>query len=134
MKAPSSDDEDASEDEGADKDFELDYEDFFSVLMYYYGMSKEDIMNRSKLFLLGLFKQYWKRACENLGVSPDKDKDGDSDNGPIKDSDYPSEFVRLSPKERKKAAEEFKDTADFMRQFGGFSAERIGGGVSVDKH
>ncbi len=134
MKAPSSDDEDASEDEGADKDFVLDYEDFFSVLMYYGHMSKEEIMNSSRQFLYAIYGKYGKRACENLGVSPDGDKDGSGDDGPIKDSDYPSEFVRLTPKERKKAAEEFKDTADFMRQFGGFSAERIGGGVSVDKH
>lgn len=97
-------------------------------------MSYEEIMSRSRLFLYGIYRQYGKRACENLGVSPDNKDDEFEDDGPLKDSDYPSEFKRFTPQERKKAAEEFKDTADFMRQFGGFSAPGLDSHISVDKH
>lgn len=87
------------------------------------------------MFLYSIYTQYGKRACENLGVSPDKNDDEElSDDGPLKDSDYPSEFKRFTPKERKEAAAQFKDTADFMRQFGGFSATIPDSHISVDKH
>lgn len=135
MKAPSSEncDNNASEDEGADT-FVLDYEDFFSVLMYYGHMSYDEIMERSRLFLYGIYRQYGKRACENLGVSSDKEKEEGFEKGPLEDSDYPSTFKRLTPRERKEAAAEFKDTEDFMRQFGGFSANQLDKSISVEKH
>lgn len=119
MKAPSSDE---SYDEGAE-DLELDYEDFFSVLMYYGHMSKQDIMNSSRPFLYGIYKNYAKRACENLGVSPDPN-DEDSDT-PLKESDYPKEFKKVSKEEREKLAKKYSSDEDFLSQFSGFKRDKF---------
>ena len=117
MKAPSSD---SSEDDGAEE-IELDYEDFFSVLMYYGHMSKQDIMNSSRPFLYGIYRNYVKRACENLGVSADGETDENGD-------EYPKDFGKLTPDEKKKRDEylgQFKDSNDFMSQFGGMIPQKM---------
>lgn len=119
MKASSSD---ASTDDDAEN-FELDYCDFFSVLMYYGHMSKDEIMSSSRPFLYGVYKQYAKRACENLGVSPDGEEDG-ADNTALKESDYPIEFKKLDKCERRKGLKEFSSTEDFMKQFSGFNRDK----------
>lgn len=93
----------------------ISYEELFSVLMYYGNMSYEEIMTKSRKFLLAIYQQYPRRACENLGVSPDKDKDDDVT---LSDSDYPSEFVSFSQAEREKAIEESGETdEDFIKKF-----------------
>lgn len=107
MKAPSdSDDEDK---EGANEDFDLDYAEFFSVLMYYGNMSKDDILHSSRRFLYGIFKQYAKRACENLGVSPNDNKD-EEQKKEFFEKDYPETFVKMK---------DFKNTKDFLSEFKG---------------
>lgn len=65
----------------------MDYAELFSVLMYYYGMSKDEIMARSRRFIYALYEQYVKRACENLGVSPSK-KDSEENT----EDTYPQDF------------------------------------------
>lgn len=102
----------ASEDD--DANFELDYTEFFSVLMYYGHMSKEEIMNSSMPFLLGIYKQYIKRACENLGVSPNNDDEEKFDGTTqLKESDYPTEFGKLSNTNKKL----YESTDEFLAQF-----------------
>lgn len=118
MKASSSD---ASYDEDAE-DFVLDFEDFFSVLMYYGHMSKEEILHSSRPFLYAVYKMYGKRACENLGVSPDSKKE-DKDT-PLTEKDYPVEFKKLTKKERKKAAEQYADERDFLSGFSQFNQDK----------
>lgn len=114
MKAPSPD---ASEEDGAEnEDIEgLDYCEFFSVLMYYGHMSKKDIMNSSRPFLYGIYKKYAKRACENLGVSPnDEDEEiKETDNG------YPTEFHKISDLDRIETMSNLTNDEDFMKRFGG---------------
>lgn len=93
----------------------ISYEELFSVLMYYGNMSYEEIMNKSRRFLLAIYQQYPRRACENLGVSPDKDK---NDEVTLSDSDYPSEFVSFSQAEREKAIKESGETdEEFIKKF-----------------
>lgn len=123
MKAPfSDDDEDNEVEDGADDDFKLDYAEWFSVLMYYYGMSKEDIMRRSRRFLYALYKQYVRRACENLGVSPDKE-----DEEKTGENAYPSQFKKLSKTERaeahEKLAKRFEKGGGLMQMFDKMSVQ-----------
>lgn len=84
--------------------------------MYYYGMSRDEILNSSRRFLYALYKQYVKRACENLGVSPDGKNAEETE---LTKEDYPQQFKKLSPKERKKAHKEFSSNDDFMKLFSG---------------
>lgn len=114
MKAPTSDDE-ASGEVGADNDYKFDYSDFFSVLMYYGHLSKEDIMNSSRPFLYEIYKQYGKRACENLGVSSEPKED---ETAKVDVEDYPSMFKKLSAKDREDGLKEFESDEDFMKIFG----------------
>lgn len=98
----------------------FDYEDFFSVLMYYGHMSKDDILNSSREFLVGIYQKYVKRACENLGVSED---DGDVEsNTPGKttltDADYPKEFISFTQAQREKEIKESGITDEqFLSRF-----------------
>lgn len=120
MTGSSEEDEDEP-DENEDRQF--DYRNFFSVLMYYGHMSKEDIMNSSRAFLHGIYRMYVNRACENLGVSPKDKEDEQEENAQDR---YPSEFMKLSKKERKEAAEEYDSTEDFLSQFGQFNLSQYG--------
>lgn len=116
MKAPSSS---LSEDDGAEEnqdskesqeDIVFDYSDFFSVLMYYGHMNKDEIMNHSRAFLHGIYQTYYERVKENLDIAYFS---GGKDNADSKDekvevpyagqcelsaSDYPTEFTKLPPK------------------------------------
>lgn len=112
MKAPSSK---TSGDDGADEEIEFDYRDFFSVLMYYGHMSKEEIMNSSRPFLHGIYRMYAKRACENLGISS-KPEEGESVDG-LTNSDYPTDFGKLSPSGNVESSLPFSSTEDFMALF-----------------
>ena len=85
--------------------------------MYYGHMSKDEIMNSSMPFLIGIYKQYAKRACENLGVPLDGQEEEEVPTNQLRESDYPTEFRKLSQKERNKAISEYESTEDFMRQF-----------------
>lgn len=81
--------------------------------MYYTSMKQEDILNHSRRFLISIYQQYIRRACENLGVDPDKNK-----NTELKDSDYPSEFVSFSQAEREKMIEQSGESdEDFIKRF-----------------
>lgn len=110
--------------DGADDDFKLDYAEFFSVLMYYYGMSKAEILSHSRRFLYALYKQYGRRACENLGVSADGDKQAEKEG----ENAYPSEFKKLTKQERKRKHEElakrFSSNEDFVKMFDGMAGQR----------
>lgn len=90
------------------------YDELFSVLMFYFGMSKQDIMNSSRKFIMMLYATYPKRACENLGVSanPKEEESNADSNG------YPSKFVSFSQAEREKyISESGQSDEDFMAQF-----------------
>lgn len=81
--------------------------------MYYTSMKQEDILNHSRKFLISIYQQYIRRACENLGVDPDKDK-----NDNLSDNDYPSEFVSYSQEEREKMIEQSGESdEDFLKKF-----------------
>lgn len=108
MKASLSD---TSEDSDA---FELDYEDFFSVLMYYGGMSKKEIYGSSRPFLYGIYKKYGNRACENLGVSANSEKEK-NENIELTEADYPATFEKLFPVER----EQKQSASDYLKEFEG---------------
>lgn len=114
MKAPSSD---ASQDDGAEEEIDFDYRDFFSVLMYYGHMSKEEIMNSSRPFLHGIYRMYAKRACENLGVSSEPAEEEGLDG--LTQSDYPSNFGKLNTSGKIEDTPNFGSTEDFMAQFSG---------------
>lgn len=104
-----------SSDRSDDAASSISYEELFSVLMYYSNMSYDEIMSKSRKFLFALYHQSYRRACENLGVNPDKDKKDDST---LSDSDYPSEFVSFSQAEREKAIKESGETdEDFINKF-----------------
>lgn len=112
MKAPSSD---ASEDDGALEEIGFDYQDFFSVLMYYGHMSKEEIMKSSRPFLHGIYRMYAKRACENLGVSSEPEEETSIDG--LTQHDYPSNFGKLNPSGEVEDTPAFESTEDFMKMF-----------------
>lgn len=84
--------------------------------MYYGHMSKKDIMNSSRPFLYGIYKSYAKRACENLGVSSEIEKDEVKDTQ-LKDTDYPREFHKISDIDRKNTMSALADDKEFMKQF-----------------
>ena len=91
----------------------FNYEEFFSVLMYYGHMSKDEILHSSRRFLYAIYQNYVNRACENLGV-PNKDEDDNE----LSESDYPSEFVSFTQAEREKAIAESGETdSDFLNKF-----------------
>lgn len=125
MKASSSD---ASKDGDADNDEDLtfDYCDFFSVLMYYAHMSKDEIMRHSRAFLHGIYRTYVKRACENLGVSSDREEDDDIDEENAQASkygltaaDYPESFSKLPPRNNGSVVVgDASKTRDFLSGFG----------------
>lgn len=92
----------------------LSYDELFSVLMYYFGMSKQDIMNSSRKFITSLYMTYPKRACENLGVSSKSEQE----NKNVDENGYPSKFVSFSQSEREKyVSESGQSDEDFMAQF-----------------
>lgn len=97
----------------------LSLEELFSVLMYYGHMSKAEILSSSRRFLIAIYQSYVRRACENLGVSPDGDsKSQNSDGTMLSESDYPSEFVSFSQAEREKYLSECNESSeDFMSKF-----------------
>lgn len=129
MKAsPSSTSED-DEAENNDSTLVFDYADFFSVLMYYAHMSKDEILNHSRAFLHGIYRMYAKRACENLGVSPTSETESEEDTATsenisltdyeLNSSDYPTEFTKLPPKPNKAIENSPEKTRDFLASFAG---------------
>lgn len=114
MKAPSSDTRDDDGAEG-EKEIDFDYRDFFSVLMYYGHMSKEEILNSSRPFLHGIYRMYAKRACENLGVSSDPAEEEGLDG--LTKNDYPSDFGKLNPSGKVESSPAFSSTEDFLSLF-----------------
>lgn len=117
MKAPSSG---TSEEEGADESEALDYCEFFSILMYYGHMSKESIMNSSRPFLYGVYRKYAKRACENLGISSDNDREESDETIQLNEESYPTEFYKISDMDRVETMNALTNNADFMQQFGDY--------------
>lgn len=81
--------------------------------MYYGNMSKSEILSSSRKFLYAIYQNYVRRACENVGVNPDKDSDTR-----LSDSDYPAEFVSYSQAQREKMITESKESdEDFLKKF-----------------
>lgn len=68
--------------------------------------------------MYGIYRKYVDRACENLGVSGEENKD-EKEYGTV--SEYPIEFKKITPVERKKMREEFGSTEDFLSMFSGAS-------------
>lgn len=98
----------------------FDYEDFFSVLMYYGHMSKYEIMHSSRKFLVAIYQKYVKRACENLGVSDENSDNEDDAIGKTKltEEDYPKEFISYTQAQRERDIKESGMTdAQFLSQF-----------------
>lgn len=93
--------------------------------MYYGHMSKEEIMNSSLPFLLGIYKQYEKRACENLGVSPNKDEEECDDTVQLRESDYPAEFKKLSSPNRDEILSKYGSTDEFLAQFSEYNPTKF---------
>lgn len=89
-------------------------------------MSKGEIMTHSRAFLHGIYRMYVKRACENLGVSPDREEDSDIDidnqvsQYGLSESDYPASFSKLPPRERKQPVvnNDPNKTREFLASFG----------------
>lgn len=107
----------------------LSYEELVSVLMYYFHMSKNEILHSSRKFLIALYQSYVKRACENLGVSSDStDEDsGKPGKSVLTDADYPSEFVSFTQAQREKMiADSGESDADFLSKFREYKAHGTG--------
>ena len=73
-------------------------------------------MKCSRKVLYALYQRYDRRACENLGLNPDKDSEnGDTQ---LSDSDYPTEWTSFSQAEREKMiAESGESDEDFLNKF-----------------
>lgn len=96
----------------------MDYSEFFSVLMYYGGMSKEEIMRSSRPFLFGIYKQYINRASENLGVNPNDDGEPKhARKTGLEENDYPVEFKKLSQIEKDRAVNQYSSDEEFLANF-----------------
>ena len=112
-----------------DEPLVFDYADFFSVLMYYAHMSKDEILDHSRAFLHGIYRMYAKRACENLGVSSTSEEESEEDDKTsetfslpefeLSKSDYPTEFTKLPPKPNKAIESSPEKTRDFLASFAG---------------
>lgn len=85
-------------------------------------MSKESILNSSRPFLYGIYRKYARRACENLGVSPDgEDEEGyEISSNQLRDEDYPKEFHKISDIDRKDTMSTLTSDPEFMKQFGSY--------------
>lgn len=104
--------------DGSDCAASLNYEDLFSVLMYYGHMSKDEILHSSRKFLYAIYTKYVDRACENLGVSPDNEVNNKQQDTPLTDDDYPSEFVSFTQAQREKYIKESNESdEDFIKKF-----------------
>ncbi len=75
-------------------------------------MTSEEIDRHSYAYLFEMYKEYPNRACENLGVSPDKDdskkgkkdyKSKNSNNVTLSETDYPTQ-LKMGAKESKEVA------------------------------
>lgn len=109
-----------SSDRGDDAASSLSYQELYSVLMFYFHMSKYEIEHSSIKFLTALYQSYIKRACENLGVSSDStDEDsGKPGKSVLTDADYPSEFVSFTQAQRERMiADSGESDADFLAKF-----------------
>ena len=105
----------------------LGYDELFSALRYYAGMNKQEILTSSRAYLTELYARYVKRACENLGVSPDGNAEDKQSNakGKLSASAYPRD-LKADMELAKKAAETPPtplDT-DFLGQFSTFNPNR----------
>ncbi len=84
-------------------------------------MSKESILNSSRPFLYAIYRKWAKRACENLGVSPNEDGEGEEyelGDAKLSEEDYPTEFHRISDMDRLETMNALTNDAEFMKQFG----------------
>lgn len=77
-------------------------------------------MHSSRPFLYKLYSKYVRRACENLGVSPEEDNSDEEQTVMLKDEDYPSEFYRVTDIDRQETMNSLTSDPEFMRQFGSF--------------
>ncbi len=107
----------------------LDYAEFFSALRYYAGMNKQEILTSSRAYLMSLYSRYVKRACENLGVPSDGEKEEQNQKKNGKSMLKPNAYPRDLKKEYElaKAAAEAPvvplDT-DFLSTFQNFNPNR----------
>lgn len=107
----------------------LEYDELFSALRYYAGMNKQEILTSSRAYLMSLYSRYVKRACENLGVPSDgeKEEQNQKKNGKsmLKSNAYPRDLKKEY--ELAKAAAEAPvvplDT-DFLSTFQNFNPNR----------
>ena len=107
----------------------LAYDELFSALRYYAGMNKQEILTSSRAYLMSLYARYVKRACENLGVPSDGEKEEQNQNkngkSMLKSNAYPRDLKKEY--ELAKAAAEAPvvplDT-DFLSTFQNFNPNR----------
>jgi len=107
----------------------LGYDELFSALRYYAGMDKQEILTSSRAYLMSLYSRYVKRACENLGVPSDGEKEEQNQNkngkSVLKSNAYPRDLKKEY--ELAKAAAEAPvvplDT-DFLSTFQNFNPNR----------
>ena len=107
----------------------LGYDELFSALRYYAGMNKQEILTSSRAYLMSLYSRYVKRACENLGVPSDGEKEEQNQKKNGKSMLKPNAYPRDLKKEYElaKAAAEAPvvplDT-DFLSTFQNFNPNR----------
>ena len=107
----------------------LAYDELFSALRYYAGMNKQEILTSSRAYLMSLYARYVKRACENLGVPSDGEKEEQNQNkngkSMLKSNAYPRDLKKEY--ELAKAAAEAPvvplDT-DFLNSFSTFNPNK----------
>lgn len=86
-------------------------------------------MTHSRAFLHGIYRMYVKRACENLGVSSNREEDDDIDGAEgqvqqfgLSQSDYPTSFSKLPMRPNKPIDNDPNKTRAFLASFGGSAA------------
>lgn len=97
--------------------------------MYYGHMSKTEILHSSRKFLFAIYQNYVKRACENLGVSSEKDDYGDNNTNSgnhLTEDDYPKEFMKFTQAQREKMIEKSGiSDEDYLSGFKQFKNHKI---------
>lgn len=69
------------------------YCQFFSVLLRYYGITKEQAEKYSYKYLMSLYQEYPKRVMEMLGISPESEPEQEElDISQYADYEYPEGF------------------------------------------
>lgn len=97
------------------------------MLMFHFGMTKEEIGNSSMPFIFAILSTLGKRFCENLGV-PYKKKDDEEeseDEEELSNEEYPKLYTMQPDKNNKNSSKgKYKASSkqDIMDFFGGMAS------------